>query len=176
MPPATGALPSLDRQTIAQVVERVLATRGISRGSAAKREAAVAPVGESECDDSKSAPVQAVASASRRRDFDFPSPATASAEERVAFTPPPQAPAASAVSAAVPPASGMSISTSSAAAAPAKTAAPAVKVAEFVSESDVRVALTRGEKIHLGPKTIITPAARDLASAHEVFVAPESRG
>jgi hypothetical protein len=34
----------------------------------------------------------------------------------------------------------------------------------------VRRAMTRGEKIQIGPKTIVTPAARDLAGEHEVFV------
>jgi acetaldehyde dehydrogenase (acetylating) len=175
-PPATAAFPSLDRQTIAQVVERVLATRGITRGSAAKSEPVAQSAAASNRADSKPASAPAVATLDRKQAFDFPAPAPPSAEKRVAFMPPPQAPAASAVSAAIPPASGMSMSASSAAVAPAKTAPPAVKVAEFVSESDVRVALTRGEKIHLGPKTIVTPAARDLASAHEVFVAPDSHG
>jgi acetaldehyde dehydrogenase (acetylating) len=175
-PPATAAFPSLDRQTIAQVVDRVLATRGITRGSAAKSEPVAQSAAASNRADSKPAPAPAVATLDRKQAFDFPAPAPPSAEKRVAFMPPPQAPAASAVSAAIPPASGMSMSASSAAVAPAKTAPPAVKVAEFVSESDVRVALTRGEKIHLGPKTIVTPAARDLASAHEVFVAPDSHG
>ena len=49
-------------------------------------------------------------------------------------------------------------------------AAPAIEVAEFVSESDVRWALSRSEKIYLGPKTIVTPSARDLGSDHDIFV------
>jgi acetaldehyde dehydrogenase (acetylating) len=60
-----------------------------------------------------------------------------------------------------------------AAAAPTSPAASLtrpIRVAEFVSEDDVRTALSRGEKIFLGPKTIITPSARDLASSHEIFV------
>jgi len=44
------------------------------------------------------------------------------------------------------------------------------KIAPFVSEGDVRLAITRQEKIFIGPKTIVTPSARDLASAHEVLV------
>jgi len=54
--------------------------------------------------------------------------------------------------------------------APPKPVAPAVQVAEFVSESDVRAALSRGEKIYLGPKTIVTPSARDLGAEHDIFV------
>lgn len=40
-------------------------------------------------------------------------------------------------------------------------------VLSFVSENDVRRAITRSEKILIGPKTIVTPSARDLASGHE---------
>ena len=32
----------------------------------------------------------------------------------------------------------------------------------FVSENDVRRAMTRSEKIFIGRKTILTPSARDL--------------
>ncbi len=45
--------------------------------------------------------------------------------------------------------------------------APAV---EFVSETDVRNAIRRGEKIFIGPKSIVTPSARDLASGYEVLI------
>ena len=43
-------------------------------------------------------------------------------------------------------------------------------VAEFVCEEDVRQAVKLGRTIVIGERTIITPAARDLASAHRVFV------
>jgi acetaldehyde dehydrogenase (acetylating) len=43
------------------------------------------------------------------------------------------------------------------------------KAVEFVSEDDVRQAIQKGEKIYIGPKTIITPAARDLGEPAEVF-------
>jgi acetaldehyde dehydrogenase (acetylating) len=42
--------------------------------------------------------------------------------------------------------------------------------AEFVSEDDVRRAAFAGQKIVIGPKTIITPAAKDLASEKGVFI------
>ncbi len=56
--------------------------------------------------------------------------------------------------------------------APAAPQSPVrvVKVSPFVSETDVRVAITRQEKIFIGPKTIVTPSARDLGLAHEVFI------
>ncbi len=41
---------------------------------------------------------------------------------------------------------------------------------DFVSEDDVRQALKKGEKICVGPRTIITPSARDLGEPREVFV------
>src|SRR2546422_11139000 len=47
---------------------------------------------------------------------------------------------------------------------------PAVTVSPFVSETDVRQAIPRQQKIFIGPKTIVTPSARDLGVAHEVFV------
>lgn len=53
---------------------------------------------------------------------------------------------------------------------PAAAEAPAIEIAAFVSESDVRGAMARREKIFIGPKTIVTPSARDLAAAHEVLV------
>ena len=51
---------------------------------------------------------------------------------------------------------------------------PAVEVSPFVSENDVRRAMTRREKIFIGPKTILTPSARDLGMEHEVFVETEA--
>jgi acetaldehyde dehydrogenase (acetylating) len=55
-----------------------------------------------------------------------------------------------------------------------KAVAPEIHVTGFVSESDVRSAITRREKIFIGPKTIVTPSARDLASDHEVFIETQS--
>src|SRR5712671_331826 len=43
------------------------------------------------------------------------------------------------------------------------------KAAEFVSEDDVRRAIQKGEKIYVGPRTIITPSARDAGDPAEVF-------
>jgi len=98
---------------------------------------------------------------------------------------PPAAGAALAPSAASPAAEIVSRVFREKAAAPAAapegaagTAAPTppaveVKVPAFVSETDVRSAITRQEKIFIGPKTIVTPSARDLGLAHEVFVETE---
>ena len=41
--------------------------------------------------------------------------------------------------------------------------------AEFVSETDVRLAIEKGEKIYITSKTILTPSARDLGYEKDVF-------
>lgn len=44
-----------------------------------------------------------------------------------------------------------------------------VKPMDFVSETDVRSAIERGEKIFITSKTILTPSARDLGEEKDVF-------
>ena len=57
--------------------------------------------------------------------------------------------------------------------APVATLAPdTAKPVSFVCEDDVRAALRKGEKIVVGEKTIITPAARDAGEAARIFVWP----
>jgi len=53
--------------------------------------------------------------------------------------------------------------------APLKPSTNGNKAVDFVSEDDVRRALQKGEKIYITPKTIITPAARDIGEPAEVF-------
>jgi hypothetical protein len=58
-------------------------------------------------------------------------------------------------------------------AGPAPNVAPATKPAQavdFVCEDDVRRALREGRRIVLGPKALITPAARDAAQGSDVLV------
>ena len=50
------------------------------------------------------------------------------------------------------------------------SAAPSVTALEFVSEDDVRSALTDGRKLPVGPDTVITPSARDLGNENNVFL------
>jgi len=54
--------------------------------------------------------------------------------------------------------------------APSSAIQPLVQAVEFVSENDVRSALLRQEKIYVGPKSIVTPSARDLGDSHDIFV------
>ena len=53
-------------------------------------------------------------------------------------------------------------------------AAPTVQVpldiAPFVCEDDVRQAMRREQKIHIGPRTILTPSARDLGAQYDILV------
>jgi acetaldehyde dehydrogenase (acetylating) len=58
--------------------------------------------------------------------------------------------------------------------APAAKATAAVeKPADFVCEDDVRQAVRMGRKISVGERTIVTPAARDLAEQHRIFIQAE---
>jgi acetaldehyde dehydrogenase (acetylating) len=54
---------------------------------------------------------------------------------------------------------------------PAPTLKP--RPVDFVSEAEVRDAIRRKEKIRIGKKTIITPAARDLGTLNDVFLVVE---
>lgn len=72
-----------------------------------------------------------------------------------------QPPAANAVSAAAPPSTSQ---------APAPASSANTSPAPFVSEADVRRAVQESRKIVVSSRTIITPSARDLGSAHRVFI------
>jgi acetaldehyde dehydrogenase (acetylating) len=55
--------------------------------------------------------------------------------------------------------------------AAASPAGPApVQIVDFVGEQEVRIAIRKSEKIYIGPKTIVTPLARDLAAQHDTLV------
>jgi acetaldehyde dehydrogenase (acetylating) len=58
-------------------------------------------------------------------------------------------------------------------AAPAPTPPPPLAIAEFVCEDDVRQAIRKAIKIYVGPKTILTPSARDLGSQYDILVQAE---
>lgn len=146
------------RETIARVVERVLAARGIPHG--AQKAAAPAPA--------TSIPAPAV-------------PAKVAPPAAMAATASAVPTSASAPGAGMGPATSSGMQEAHLRPAPTEThmmgqaattkPLPAqIDVAEFVSESEVRDALARGEKIFIGPKTIVTPSARDFASDHGIFI------
>jgi hypothetical protein len=41
---------------------------------------------------------------------------------------------------------------------------------DFVCEADVKLAIHENRKIYIGPKTIVTPSARDLAGPDDILV------
>jgi acetaldehyde dehydrogenase (acetylating) len=47
---------------------------------------------------------------------------------------------------------------------------PPIQIVDFVCEADVRLAVRQAQKIYIGPKTIVTPAAREVANQHDVLV------
>jgi acetaldehyde dehydrogenase (acetylating) len=49
-------------------------------------------------------------------------------------------------------------------------APPKPQIVDFVCEDDVRTAIKHSKKIYIGPRTIVTPAARDLASPSDILV------
>jgi hypothetical protein len=49
-------------------------------------------------------------------------------------------------------------------------APPKPQIVDFVCEEDVRTAIKQSRKIYIGPKTIVTPSARDLASPSDILV------
>ncbi|MBM3744318.1 MAG: aldehyde dehydrogenase family protein [Acidobacteria bacterium] len=58
---------------------------------------------------------------------------------------------------------------------PVEPPKPQITITDFVCEADVRAALEKGRKIYIGPKTIVTPAARELAERQEVLVVAERK-
>ncbi len=56
--------------------------------------------------------------------------------------------------------------------APAPAAAPPapIKIVDFVCEADVLEAIKKQAKIHIGPRTIVTPSAREAAVAHDTLL------
>jgi acetaldehyde dehydrogenase (acetylating) len=148
--PRVSVLP--DRAAIAQVVEHVMAAHGIARGSGAPK-AAPAP---------KELPSpSAVAAEIADRVFGSPGRPQPEPAANSSTVSPIQPKAEAPIPPAIPPRSE----------SPSK---PAVEISPFVSENDVRRAMTRSEKIFIGPKTILTPSARDLGLEHEVFVETEA--
>jgi acetaldehyde dehydrogenase (acetylating) len=55
-------------------------------------------------------------------------------------------------------------------AAAAPVAPPPPDTVDFVCEEDVRKAIQQSRKIYIGPKTIVTPLARDLAATSDILV------
>ncbi|HEV2490457.1 MAG TPA: aldehyde dehydrogenase family protein [Candidatus Acidoferrales bacterium] len=143
-----------DRKTISRIVESVMSQRGVGRDATMPR---------------------ATASVSSQTD-ERPSPAAAEGIGSVV-----QAVVAKAFAAPVAATAKLgetktieATAVASRSATETKTTEPKFPVAEFVSESDVKLALSRNQKIFIGPRTILTPSARDAGGANDVFVDTKS--
>jgi acetaldehyde dehydrogenase (acetylating) len=152
-PAALVSAAGVDRAAIARIVETVLAGQGIVRGSGTPKIVSAAPAAK-----------------------EMQSPSTIAAEiaDRVFGS---AAKTGSETTAAVPASEAGPAQTPAPPNAPSRSeysAKTAVEITPFVSENDVRRAMTRSEKIFIGPKTILTPSARDLGLEHEVFVETEA--
>ncbi len=47
---------------------------------------------------------------------------------------------------------------------------PRINIVDFVCENDVRAAIQHSRKIYIGPQTIVTPSARELAGQYDILV------
>jgi acetaldehyde dehydrogenase (acetylating) len=161
MPTSAGSAGGVDRAAIARVVETVLAAQGIARGSRAPKSMSTPAPAAKELASPSSIAAEIAdrffgSSARPKTESADTSSAVSSGTTRTAGAPVPTAPAPDAWKNPAPPAKA------------------AIEIQVFVSENDVRRAMTRSEKIFIGRKTILTPSARDLGLEHEVFVETET--
>jgi hypothetical protein len=134
-----------DRQVIQRIVERVFSERGIPRGASPGGSPSPGQAAEPKAKDNAETQSTQSGAEGVAAGLSPPTSGAASGDLKVAATP-----------------------------AAKKPEPPPLPIAAFVSEADVRRALTKGEKIYIGPKTIVTPAARDFGVEHEVLV--ETKG
>jgi acetaldehyde dehydrogenase (acetylating) len=148
----------IDRQTVTAAVERYLAQRGISvEGSGG---AAPAP-----------APARVTSSVLANVTSEVVDRFLAARRGNPPTTAPPACPCEPQPAAAQPAGDGCGCGApQNKPAAQPQPPAPEVVIADFVCENDVRTAIQKGKKIYTGPKTIVTPAARDLGEEHGVLV------
>jgi len=158
---AAASTGGVDRVAIARVVENVLAAQGIARGSGAPKTIPVAAPAPKE-----SASPSSIAAEIAGRFFSSATKAKAeNADPSTAALPSATKTVGAPVSS--PPALDVGKK-------PEPPAKITIEIQAFVSENDVRRAMTRSEKIFIGRKTILTPSARDLGLEHEVFVETET--
>ena len=156
-PPTAG----VDRSAIARVVENVLAAQGIARGSGAPKPATPPATAVKNSTGASSI-------AAEIADRFFRSSGKAKIESEISPSPTSSG-ASRAAAGLIPPVSNPVIAKK-----PDPPEKAAIEIQVFVSENDVRRAMTRSEKIFIGRKTILTPSARDLGLEHEVFVETEA--
>jgi hypothetical protein len=155
------AYAQLDRSRIAETVGRVLAERGIVRGSGA---GLTTPAPKADGREGTSAGSACIPIAGAGTGVAASSPREIATEIASRFFRAPHETAEK---------PGSAVPTLAEAASNPSNDAPAMEASPFVSENDVRRALARSAKIFIGPKTIVTPAARDLGREHAIFVETE---
>lgn len=139
---ATPATPmKVDRTQLVQAVERYLASRGVTSSTAAAPEVAVASIVDRFL-----------------------------AKKSTTPPPAPGGPSCACGSCGVSTCSGKSQPAETGPAAPAPPPAPKITIVDFVCEEDVRAALRENRKIYIGPRTIVTPSARDMAAPGDTLV------
>jgi acetaldehyde dehydrogenase (acetylating) len=158
--PAQSATFIVDRNAIASVVEQVMAAHGIARGTGKVASVAFPVAAANEPQPASQSP-SSIASEITNRMFGDAAQSKSASEPGPATTTSERRRVESSVLHAVP----TKVETPQ---------SPAPPVILFVSENDVRRAMTRSEKIFIGRKTILTPSARDLGVENEVFVETES--
>lgn len=159
-PPAAPA--AIDRGALMAAVEKYLNSRGVSLSSLASPAAAAVPA------------AQAPAAPRPAAHAVVESVVDRFLAQRAAGAAPAVKPAAPACGCALP-AKPAEVPAAAPAAVPAAAAIPApkVEIVDFVCEADVRQAIAQKRKIFIGPKTIVTPSARDVAGQDEVLVMAE---
>ena len=180
-PALAGSNGGVDRTAIARLVENVLLAQGIARGSGASKSAAAsAPAAGAKVLASPSSIAAEIA------DRFFGTLAnvkeeSGSAASAISLLQPGECPPEGgrytpegAVSNGAKNDEPVAKKPDPAAKKPEPVAKIAIEIQMFVSENDVRRAMTRSEKIFIGRKTILTPSARDLGLEHEVFVETEA--
>ena len=166
---------TIDRTTIAQVVQDVMAARGIPRGGAGGRESVPPGAPESQTSRSPSALAAEIAgrvfaAKARGAAASVASVPVGEGHSSRAEANPPEASERPSPQSGAQPDLEFHSHAPSGAAPKREAAGPRAEISAFVSENDVRRAMTRSEKIFIGPKTILTPSARDLGVEHQVFI------
>lgn len=162
-PPAQAA--SIDKMALVSAVEKYLAAKGVAVTGASVAEAVAAALPAATAKPAVPAlrpTIEGVVDRflATRRAAAAPAPTCGCALPPAAPSTPAPAPAAKAEPVAAP----------AAPVAPAAVPAPQIEIVDFVCEADVRQAITKNKKIYIGPRTIVTPSARELAGPGEVLV------
>ncbi len=138
---STSTPMKVDRTQLVSAVERYLASRGVTSSTPAAPENSVTSIVDRFLAKKSSTP-----------------------------PPAPGGPSCSCGSCGVSACSGKSQPAEAAPAPAPQPPAPKITIVDFVCEDDVRTAVRQNQKIYIGPRTIVTPSARDMAAPHDTLV------